>query len=415
MTGYAVNSIGSYANDPYFAYALNSYNPNFTGTQSSVSQPQATSAPANTSSSTNTSANLPMADYSEESHTGTVAAVLGLGVSAALLIGAYKKGKGTGEGLTRIKNGFKKIFGMDVNNIDNVVKNTNKATESLKGIKVVMKNNKPVYYIPGKTEKITDSNQIANIIKEKEMHKLTGLRFKTGETTVSAGTFNIKGADGKINTIKFDGDKIIKIENEAGNDITSIFVENNKFRTDLTCEQDTFANKIQDFISKIKQGDAETVLGKDTNLRDFTYTTKIGDNSAVVTRKSISAQANSPEVKEITRLKEFDADSKEVIAEVRRQRENGNNIDSIIAESFVKKGKLPEGYKVAEFEIKDGSYTIKVLDGKPVSITNNGKLFNKDSDEFLAYMEKYEKSVNKKIQNELKDNKIPKGAIICPV
>ena len=31
--GYGISSIGNYANDPYFMYAYNGYNPNFMGVQ----------------------------------------------------------------------------------------------------------------------------------------------------------------------------------------------------------------------------------------------------------------------------------------------------------------------------------------------------------------------------------------------
>ena len=187
--GLGINGINSYAYDPYFAYALNAYNPNFQGAQQTVSQPQVTTPVVDTSAST---ANLPKADYSEKSNAGAVAGVIGTLATAGTLIYAYKKGKGTGEGLTRLKNGFKKIFGMEVNTVATQAAETvSKKTPALTEIKVAMKNGKPVYYIPGKTETITDINQINGLMNNKEMRMLTGLRFKSGETTISSGTFNI--------------------------------------------------------------------------------------------------------------------------------------------------------------------------------------------------------------------------------
>ena len=394
--GLGINGINSYANDPYFAYALNAYNPNFQGVQQTVSQPQVTTPAVDTSAST---ANLPQADYSEKnSNAGTVAGVIGTLATAGTLIYAYRKGKGTGEGLTRLKNGFKKMF--------------------VTGIKVVMKNGKPVYYIPGKTETITDLNQINGLMNNKEIRKLAGLRFKSGESTISSGTFNITDKNIK-NTIQFDGDKIVKITNENGQDITSQFIKDGKIIENLNSDQYNFVESIKARIAKIKQGDIDTIFGKDTNLTDFTYTTKIGDNSATVFRPSISVRTNKPQVKSVTKLKEFKADDDAVLAEVRRQREAGHNIDALIAEEFVKKGKLPPNYKVAEFEIKDGDKIVKIVDGKAVgySIKENGKtkFYKKGCDKFEAYLERNQKYVDDKIAKALKDGKIPTGATIVQV
>ena len=415
--GLGINGINSYAYDPYFAYALNAYNPNFQGTQQTVSQPQVTTPAVDTSAST---ANLPQADYSEKnSNAGTVAGVIGTLATAGTLIYAYRKGKGTGEGLTRLKNGFKKMFGMEVNTaVTQAAETASKKTPALTGIKVVMKNGKPVYYIPGKTETITDLNQINGLMNNKEIRKLAGLRFKSGESTISSGTFNITDKNIK-NTIQFDGDKIVKITNENGQDITSQFIKDGKIIENLNSDQYNFVESIKARIAKIKQGDTDTILGKDTNLTNFTYTTKIGDNSATVFRPSVSVRTNKPQVKSVTRLKEFKADDDAVLAEVRRQREAGHNIDALIAEEFVEKGKLPPNYKVAEFEIKDGDKIIKIVDGKAAgfSIKENGKTkyYNEDSDKFKAYLERNQKYVDDKIAKALKDGKIPTGATIVQV
>ena len=414
--GLGINGINSYAYDPYFAYALNAYNPNFQGAQQTVSQPQVTTPAVDTSAST---ANLPKADYSEKSNAGTVATVVGTLATAGTLIYAYRKGKGTGEGLTRLKNGFKKMFGMEVNTVATQAAETvSKKTPALTEIKVAMKNGKPVYYIPGKTETITDINQINGLMNNKEMRMLTGLRFKSGETTISSGTFNITDKNIK-NAVQFDGDKIVKITNENGQDITSQFIKDGKVIENLNSDQYNFVESIKDRIAKIKQGDIDTIFGKDTNLTDFTYTTKIGDNSATVFRPSISVRTNKPQVKSVTKLKEFKADDDAVLAEVRRQREAGHNIDALIAEKFVKKGKLPPNYKVAEFEIKDGDKIVKIVDGKAVgySIKENGKtkFYKKGCDKFEAYLERNQKFVDDKIADALKDGNIPNGATIVQV
>ena len=105
-----VNGIGSssYYTDPYFLYALNSYNPNFqgmtnvpsaTGTEQTANN-AAAAATANTTNTTNTASNTtasnPAFTGEEEkssSHTGLI--VTGLAGTAALIYAA-KRGNGKG-------------------------------------------------------------------------------------------------------------------------------------------------------------------------------------------------------------------------------------------------------------------------------------------------------------------------------
>ena len=75
-----------------------------------------------------------------------------------------------------------------------------------------MVNGKPVYNIAGKTTSETNHAAIQGILdKDKKLaRQLQSIRYGTGETKITAGTFTLK--DGShINQIKFKGDKIEEI------------------------------------------------------------------------------------------------------------------------------------------------------------------------------------------------------------
>ena len=102
--GYGISSIGNYANDPYFMYAYNGYNPNFMGVQQ---YPQAAQAVSDVQVPDTTAVTDPAfkgSDKSEGSSSNTALLVGGTAVSAAALIYAAKKGNGKGikEGLSLI-------------------------------------------------------------------------------------------------------------------------------------------------------------------------------------------------------------------------------------------------------------------------------------------------------------------------
>ena len=408
--------------DPYLLATLQTYNPNFKGTQN-VTQTSATQVPQvqqSASVATDTGvANLPQADYSEapDSSTGSVLGLgaIAIGAGALIIDQVACKGKHRKKLWDKLTGMFSKGAG------DASKKVANKTKEKLEGIRVRMVDGKPVYNIAGKTTTETNQAAIQGILdKDKKLaRQLQSIRYGTGETKITAGTFTLK--DGShINQIKFKGDKIEEILNEKGENITARFVENGKLKTNLEGVDDTsFVARIEDYVSKIKSCDKDVVRGKDTALRDFTYTTQIGDATAEVTRKQLAqhgAAADNITFNKLTTLKDYSADSDEVLAYVSRSRENGVNIDSIVAEQFVKKGKLPEGYKVQEFTLPNKGTPIKVVDGKVEGITINGKYYGKDTDKCRAYLERdnHAKAIEKMIEEELKDNSIPKGATIIP-
>lgn len=446
MTTNAIQAMNAGNVDPYLLATLQTYNPNFKGSQY-VTEADATrvaQVPQLPATTTGTSvANLPQADYSEAPDSST-GAVLGLGaiaIGASALIVDELACKGKYR-----KKLWDKLTGMFSKGADDASKKiANKTTEKLEGIRVKMVNGKPVYNIAGKTTTETNQAAIQGILdKDKKLaRQLQSIRYGTGETKITAGTFTLKD-NGITNYIEFEGDKIKRIWTDSGN-ITDKFVENGKLKTNLEGVDDTsFVARIEDYVSKIKSCDKDVVRGKDTALRDITYTTTIGDASATCTREylnrseavakaldlteeQLKAQAKTigkdellkhgnPTVTKLTTLKDYSADSDEVLAYVRRSRENGVNIDSIVAEGFVKKGKLPEGYKVQEFTLPNKGTPIKVVDGKIEGITINGKYYGKDTDKCRAYLERdnHAKAIEKMIEKALKDNNIPKGATIIP-
>lgn len=423
MAGYDINSINALGSDPMFLAALQAYNPNFMGAQQSqaAQTPQVVTTPQVTTTQTQA---LPKADYSEGSDSST-GMVLGLGAvaaGAATLIYAAKRGNGEG-----IIKGFKNIFKSKdaVKEAAEAVTGGAKKTAPLENIRVMMKGGKPVYYIPGKTTTTKNATEIQNLINnDSELKKLTGLRFRTGETNINSGTFRIKSGSQEY-SITFDGKKVTKIEQLTGKgkgNITDKYIDKDGKFLD-TFKDETMQEKADAFserLNKILQGDFAEISSKETNLSNFTYTTKMGDSIAKITRKQISthgAPKDNITINELTTLKEFKADDDAVLAYVRTARESGNNVDSIIGKDFLKHRKLPDGYKVHEFTIKDLKHPVKIVDGKVDSIYIDGKWHKKGSEKCEAYLERGNRAdvIEKEIAKKLKGNTIPDGATIIPV
>ena len=413
---YAISSLGGY--DPYMMYALNS--PNYyallqaqAGNETQGAGQAATASEPAFKGSDEELANLPKADYSESNNTGTI---LGVGATAAITIAGLEKKKKRGNG-KGIKAGLKAIWNGITGKADDAA--AEGVSKKLNEIKVTLgADGKPRYQIPGKTTKVTDQNEIQRLLDEnKELRSLSGLG-KNIDKKIESATFKLEDG-GVINTITFDGDKIVRITNNNGADITAQFVKDGKLLSSFNNVADReFATKIEQAITKVKNVDKE-VLGKQYDLSDITYTTRIGDNQAKVFRAKINANTQNggskPEIKELTTLKDLDADSDEVLAYIRTQREAGNDISAIIGKDFVEKGKLPNGFKIGTFNMQDGNNLIRVVDGKADGITIGGVFYDGKSDKFKAYMEKHEKAINDMIKDALKDNKIPEGATILPI
>lgn len=159
--GYGISSIGNYANDPYFMYAYNGYNPNFMGVQQYSQAVQSAPEVQAPDTTVVTDPTFKGADKSEGSSSNTALLLGGTAVSAAALIYAAKKGNGKGikEGFKNIYNSwFKKGAEKAADKIDDAAakisnilkdggKNLKEYTIQKDGMSFIMKDGKPVKII----------------------------------------------------------------------------------------------------------------------------------------------------------------------------------------------------------------------------------------------------------------------------
>ncbi len=193
--GYGISSIGQYGSDPYFMYALNSYNPNFMGSQQgaqtvqnanqyAIPQTDAASAVTNT---VNTGIDPTFKGYEKDNDGISTGKVVGYGLlvagSALACLKAYKKGDGTG--IKKMLNGFKqygqKLLGTSAKEaaekaagkaddaaakISNIIKNGGKNLQEYTiqkdGMSFVIKNGKPVKIITQDKKVIDKAEDVAN-------------------------------------------------------------------------------------------------------------------------------------------------------------------------------------------------------------------------------------------------------------
>lgn len=426
MTTNAIQAMNAGNVDPYLLATLQTYNPNFKGTQN-VTEADATGVaqtpqlPATTGSNV---ASLPQADYSEapDSKTGMIA---GLTLAAAGVAGTiYAFKKGNGEGFIA---GLKNIFGKGKEAVTEAAKsNTNKKLENL--IVKYGKKGEVKYYVPGKTETINDANRIKQILEsDKEFGKLRGLRFKTGETSVTSGKFDIK-TEGRNYTVEFsrktNGEykiKSIKYAN-SGNPIKETLIDKDgKFITSGNTTTNKRATEMEEMVTKILNGDTETIMSKETNLQDFVYKTRIGDNVAEFKRSTISIPKDKKiddvitDYRSLTRLKALQKGSKDLEAYLYDAKKAGRDISTITETKFLDKGKIPEGFKIGTMEITRGKDKILVRDNEIVSISiDGGKPKFANSTDYKAYLQNHEEEIRKTIEKINQDKKIPKG-VTCEI
>lgn len=420
MSVNAVDSIGynpySYASDPAFWNAYNSYNVNFKGTQGATGAQATTSSTASTDSATTAVSNLPKADYSESSSSkGLVAGAIATGLGVATLIYASKRGKGKGimAGFKNIWNGFKGSASKAADDVADAAGDV--AKDKLNKLKIIYEKGKPKFYVPGKTETITDPTEIANFLKNnKEYVKGLGLRSKTGNIEILDGTFEFVHG-GIKNTVRFENGKITGLISENGDDFIKYFNKDGKIADDIPLDQIPFAKDVLKQIAKVQKGELTTAEFK--GLKDFRYTKKLGDNILEVYRSNIGA---TPEYRELTKLAILDKNSEKFKSYLYEMKQQGVDISAITQN--IEKGQLPQGFKVSEFTLDFGSgKKILVLDGKPVAMMEGGKTYDLSTDKFKAFLvdttgsKNNEKLIMDGIENALKDNKIPESATIVQV
>lgn len=432
MTTNAIQAMNAGNVDPYLLATLQTYNPNFKGTQNvteadAAGVAQTPQLPATTGSNV---ASLPQADYSEapDSKTGMIA---GLTLAAAGVAGTiYAFKKGNGEGFIA---GLKNIFGKGKEAVTEAAKEATKSNnKKLENLVVKYgKNGRVEYYVPGKTETINDANRIKQILEsDKEFGKLRGLRFKTGETSVTKGIFDIK-TEGHNYTVNFsrktNGE--YKIESildaggrNSGKPTTEILIDKDgKIITSGNTTANKRATEVEEMVTKILNGDTETIMSKETNLRDFVYKTRIGDNVAEFQRSAISIPKDKTigdvitDYRSLTRLKALQKGSKDLEAYLYDAKKAGRDISAITEKKFLDKGNIPEGFKIGTMEITRGKDKILVRDNEIVSISiGGGKPKFANSTDYKAYLQNHEEEIRKTIEKINQDKKIPKG-VACEI
>ena len=418
MSGYAIDSIGfnpyQYANDQAFWNAYNSYNVNYKGANQTATGATTTSQPADTTTTSPSFKSLPKADYSESSSSkGLVTALVATGLGVATLVYAQKRGNGEGikAGFKNIWNGLKGSFTKSADEVADAAGDV--AKDKLNKLKIIYEKGKPKFYVPGKTETITDPTEIANFLKKNA--RLKGVRTKTGQTTILDGTFELVD-NGIKNIVTFKDGKISGLSNGT-TDILNTFFKDGQIIDGLDPTNQAFAEKILEQISKVQKGNLTKAEWQ--GLTNIKYQTQVGDNLLEATRGAINSK---PTNMKLTRLKALNENSDEVLAYIRDMREKGVDISAITQKDFITKNKLPNGFKVGEFTFDFGAgKKILVLDGKPVAMIEGGKTYDLSTTKFKAFLEKTssdknnEKLIMEYIEKALKDNKIPEGATIISV
>ena len=387
---------------------------NYKGANQTATGATTTSQPAETTTTSPAFKSLPKADYSESSSSkGLVSGVVAAGLGVATLVYASKRGNGEG-----IKAGFKNIFNGLKGSVSKAADDVadaagDVAKDKLNKLKIIYEKGKPKFYVPGKTETITDPTEIANFLKKNT--GLMGVRTKTGETTILDGTFELVD-NGIKNIVTFKDGKISGLSNGT-TDILNTFFKDGQIIDNLDPTNQAFAEKILEQISKVQKGNLTKAEWQGlTNIR---YQTQVGDNLLEATRGAINSK---PTNMKLTRLKALNENSDEVLAYIRDMREKGVDISAITQKDFITNNKLPNGFKVGEFTFDFGAgKKILVLDGKPVAMIEGGKTYDLSTTKFKAFLEKTssdknnEKLIMEYIEKALKDNKIPEGATIIPV
>ena len=260
--GYGISSIGSYANDPYFMYALNSYNPNFMGTQQSVQAPAAAQSAPAAAVTTEPAGIDPTFKGSEKDDDDGIST--GKLITGGLLVAggalaclkAYKRGDGTG--LKKMFNGFKqygqKLLGTSAKEgaekaaekaddaaakISNIIKNGGKNLQEYTiqkdGMSFVMKDGNPVKIITQDKKVITD------IAKWKRDNSALWNKISSFTPTTGKLPKNIK-FDSVARNISYGGKNYKVILNNEGK-ITNVY------RIGKT-GQLNYINNLDDFLTK---------------------------------------------------------------------------------------------------------------------------------------------------------------------
>ena len=206
----------------------------------------------------------------DESHTGLW--VTGA-VGAAALIACAAKGKGNiVDGAKKIYEGFFKKGKKQVEKF---------AGSKLQSLQVVRRGDKVECFVPGEKITIKGNADVVNHLNTYGINPNTITSFKDGVSKLTAGTFKTEGGY----TVTFEGDKVTKIINKSGKDVTK------------TCAKDTL-EKIKAEIETAKEMDKFWMK----NFSEAKVVREIGDEVAHVTYRPKKA----PEITSLNTNKPVD-------------------------------------------------------------------------------------------------------------
>lgn len=423
--GYSISGIGNYGSDPAFLYALNSYNPNFMGTQSSqyaqyLQAAQQAAAPQDTTATTPEidptfkGSAYGSAKSNDGPGIGTALAVAG--GAAALILAGYK-GKGNPiEGVKQIWNSLKSkganVTGSTENaasnikdKIANLLKNKNAQTE-------IIHNGNSYYYVDGRLDNIVPRKgvTITTGFSKNDKDIIDALRPGADGLTLSGFSKQVTGAAGKQYQVILDkeGKNIIKIKNITDNkdvpDIAQWSKDNYKLMDDIkTFKWKTPEYwKLEDGCWKSIKEEATIKKGPDGKLRAYQkdgselneentkyllerykdQVAKIGvepkyslqgkndtflyeyvDTYGQIFKYKHNPVKKTNEIEELYQLKD-----EKPIVDTSKINEFFARKENAGVETELKKicstGTIPSGYKVGDITIKDNGDTFKFVNGE---------------------------------------------------
>ncbi len=304
-------------------------------------------------------------------------------IGAAAIIGGLAC-KGGGNPIKGAKALYEKFFKSGASKV------SDKISQKLSGIQVVRNGNKVECLVPNETLKINKQSDAL-----KHLHQYFGITSKDvfnvtkGNSTLNNGTFVFKTGD----TVTFNGDKITKIIDKSGRDVTSKFLGK-----DVTLEGDdkTFIDNLTSFINNAKEMKQDWTKG----FKTADVTRELGDNSVKITY----ARKTRPVIKELNTLKPV----KPTDDAVKAWAYDHSEAKVLLGKDVFNNYKAPDGMKVGRAKIKSDGIVYHFNNGEIEGITRNGKyipkgkrdcnvvLVEKEQDMKTAYEQLFNGNIEKK-------------------
>ncbi len=384
-SGYGIGSIGtSYMNDPYLMYALNSYNPNFMGTQSSGAMSGYPGMPEVTTPYAEPSVNTPTTTVPTEESGSNTGLIVGGALATAAAVGALVKGKGNP--VKGVKAIWKSLSGKGEATTKEAVKEVSDKIKAFKS-----RNGSIVYTIPGRNKTIKNPAEIQSYAQQYGIDLKQLSKFNSEKSKLTEYKFKYEDG-GRINTVTVKNGEITDINNGTKS-IKEILESTNG-------DDIKFVEALNKRVNDIEKG----ISGNQSaykDLFDIRYQTQIGDNIVNMSRSSIGSKAK---VEELTTLERFGQNSEALKAYLYNNPEAKN----IFLSKEFKKGKLPQGMKVESFDYNfNKDIKCHYKNDKLAGITVGGKYYERGTDKCDAFLADNEDIIKKQIDKLFKDGKVP--------